>query len=98
MREGDTEGFGGNGRGTREGRRGRERDSGIWVRSVEVNSRNKCRRKMRRQEETIPKDRRQEQMGQTGQARGMSHGTQKIRMKVIQEKMEEYDSKRKKTR
>lgn len=49
MREGDTEGFGGNGRGMREGRRGRERDSGIWVRSVEVNSRNKCRRKMRRQ-------------------------------------------------
>lgn len=38
MREGDTEGFGGKGRGRREGG-GRERDSGIWVRGVEVNSR-----------------------------------------------------------
>lgn len=28
---------------------GRERDSGIWVRGIEVNSRNKCRRKMRKQ-------------------------------------------------
>lgn len=49
MREGDTEGFGGKGRGLRGGRRGRERDSGIWVRGIEVNSRNKCRRKMRKQ-------------------------------------------------
>lgn len=49
MREGDTEGFGGKGRGMREGGTGRERDSGIWVRGIEVNSRNKCRRKMKKQ-------------------------------------------------
>lgn len=68
MREGDTEGFGGKGRGLRGGRRGRERDSGIWVRGIEVNSRNKCRRKMRKQRGSNTKDRRQKQTGQTGQA------------------------------
>lgn len=67
MREGDTEGFGGKGRGMGEGRTGRERDSGIWVRGVEVNS----RKKMQEENEKTEKKQYQrtgdrEQMGQTG--------------------------------